>query len=38
MREGYSGRFVSEWVCVSYLTNGYIPGLYVQSDTAYSFL
>ena len=40
MREGYSSRFVSEYVCVCvcmcYRTSGYIPGLYVQSEAAYS--
>ena len=36
MREGYSSRFVC--LCVCYRASGYIPGLYVQSEAAYSFL
>ena len=37
MREGYGSR-VCVCVCVCYLASGYIPGLYIESEAAYSFL
>ena len=42
MRKGYGSCFVylcvSVYLCVCYRTNGYIPGLYAQSEVVYSFL
>ena len=38
MHEGYENRFVCVCLCVCYHASGYIPGLYVQSEAAYSFL
>ena len=40
MHEGYGSRYVCLCVCmcVCYLASGYIPGLYVQSEAAYTFL
>ena len=39
MHEGYGSRFVClVYLCVCYHASSYIPGLYVQSEVAYSFL